>query len=452
MNDIAIALGLPPLAGVEGLNLGIAVAAAAAAIMFGVVIAPLVSSRIAGRLGLRRSESGAPINADAQLATLTRRLARAVRHGAAALIISMIVALWDPSGWAALALGVALAFSSGLAARAVMIAVDLGGITALAAGVIAGGAAFSSVVGGLDRITASLSGFGFALGTMRLSLLTMISVAVVGLVLYTAIRLANRLVSTLVRRSRRLDEAQSLLVEKLAAVAIITVAFFVGIDLVGIDLTAFAVFSGALGLAVGFGLQKTFGNLIAGIILLMDRSIKPGDVIVVGGAVGRVNKIGVRAVSVVTREGKEHLVPNELLMTERVENWSYSSRDVRVTIVVGVGYDADIRLAQQLLLEAAQEAPRVLSQPAPVVWITAFGDNAVEHELRLWIADPEGGLGNIQGDVFMRIWDKFKANGITIPYPRRDVRIVAGAPADVATDGAPAAPRPRKPRRRSTAS
>src|SRR3546814_9617478 len=106
-------------------------------------------------------------------------------------------------------------------------------------------------------------------------------------------------------------------------------------------------------------------NLIAGIILLMDRSIKPGDVIVVADSVGRVNKIGVRAVSVITRDGKEHLVPNELLMTERVENWSYSNRDVRVRMKVGVSYDADLRLAQQLMLDAAAESPRVLKSPAP---------------------------------------------------------------------------------------
>jgi hypothetical protein len=131
-------------------------------------------------------------------------------------------------------------------------------------------------------------------------------------------------------------------------------AFFIGIDIVGIDLTALAVFSGAFGLAVGFGLQKTFGNLIAGIILLMDRSIKPGDVIVVGDSFGHVTKIGVRAVSIVTRDGKEHLIPNENLMTQEVENWSYSSRDVRVHIPVGVAYDCDLPLAQKLMIEAAK--------------------------------------------------------------------------------------------------
>ena len=145
------------------------------------------------------------------------------------------------------------------------------------------------------------------------------------------VRLANRLVGQSIRRAAGLDPTQQLLAQKLAAIAIIAVAFFVGIDLAGIDLTALAVFSGALGLAVGFGLQKTFGNLIAGIILLMDRSIKPGDVISVGESFGSVNKIGVRAVSIVTRDGKEYLIPNEILMTQEVVNWSYSTRDVRIS-------------------------------------------------------------------------------------------------------------------------
>jgi small-conductance mechanosensitive channel len=214
-----------------------------------------------------------------------------------------------------------------------------------------------------------------------------------------------------------------------------------GIDLLGIDLTALAVFSGAAGLAIGFGLQKTVGNLIAGIILLMDRSIKPGDIVVVGDGsamggislpggmpnVGRVAKIGVRAVNVITRDGKKHLIPNELLMTQAVENWSFASPEVRVRMRVPVGYDCDLRLAQRLMVETAKENPRILAEPEPVVWITAFGERAVEHELRYWISDPEAGLGNIQGEVFLGIWDRFKEAGIRIPYPRTDVRMV-GAP------------------------
>ena len=156
----------------------------------------------------------------------------------------------------------------------------------------------ADTVGGLGALTAALDRLGFTLGSRRFTLLGLVQILVGLLALYAVVRLANRLIGQSIRRSAGLDPTQQLLAQKLAAIAIIAVAFFVGIDLAGIDLTALAVFSGALGLAVGFGLQKTFGNLIAGIILLMDRSIKPGDVISVGESFGSVNKIGVRAVSI----------------------------------------------------------------------------------------------------------------------------------------------------------
>ena len=236
-------------------------------------------------------------------------------------------------------------------------------------------------------------------------------------------RLANRVLARSIARSRGLDPTQKLLAEKLAGIAIIAAAFFFGIDVLGIDLTAFAVFSGALGLAVGFGLQKTVGNLIAGIILLLDRSIKPGDVIVVGDSFGWVNKIGVRAVSVITRDGKEHLIPNENLMTQEVENWSYSDRNVRIHIPVGIAYDSDLDLAQKLMMQAALDSPRVLKSPRPNVWLTGFGESSVDHEILAWIADPEAGVGNVRSDVLGRLWHLFRDHGVTIPFPQRVVHM-----------------------------
>lgn len=288
-----------------------------------------------------------------------------------------------------------------------------------------------------------MKAIGLDVGSWRLSLYGLFSTLIVALILYLGVRVVMRAIKALLRRNGQIDETQRLLAEKLIAIALLSFALLLGIDLLGIDLTALAVFSGAAGLAIGFGLQKTVGNLIAGIILLMDRSIKPGDVIVVGDGstmggqalpggmpnVGRVAKIGVRAVNVITRDGKKHLIPNELLMTQAVENWSYASPEVRVRMRVPVAYDSDLRLAQALIVETAKANPRILTDPEPVVWITAFGDRAVEHELRYWISDPEAGLGNIQGEVFLGIWDRFAAAGIRIPYPRTDVRLV-DAPGD----------------------
>lgn len=280
----------------------------------------------------------------------------------------------------------------------------------------------TGALGGLDQMIASLDSIGVTFGTRRFSLLSDISLAIVVAILYFGAQLLNRVAVHSIEQTA-LDPAQQLLAQKLIGIAIIVACFLVAIDAAGIDLTALKVFSGAVGLAIGFGLQKTFGNLIAGVILLMDRSIKPGDVIVVGNTFGSVNKIGVRAVSVVTRDGKEHLIPNENLMTQEVENWSYSSREVRIHIPVGVGYGANIKVAQRLMAEAASVSARVLPDPPPTVWLKGFGDNSVDHEILVWIADPEAGTSNVQSEILNRLWDLFAENGIEIPFPQRDIHI-----------------------------
>ena len=274
---------------------------------------------------------------------------------------------------------------------------------------------------GIEPLSNELDRIGFEAGKTRISVLAVLQWAVTAVLLFALVRFVNRLTRHFIEGTNRLDPAQKLLVEKLAGIAVIIIAFFVGIDFLGIDLTALAVFSGAFGLAIGFGFQKTFGNLISGIILLMDRSIKPGDVIAVGDSFGWVNKIGVRAVSIVTRDGKEHLIPNEILMTEEVENWSYSSKNVRVRIPVGVSYASDMELVLKLMARAAEDSPRVLDLPRPNIWWTDYGDSSVNFEILVWIKDPEEGVGNVRSDVLQRLWFLFKDNGVEIPFPQRDV-------------------------------
>lgn len=283
--------------------------------------------------------------------------------------------------------------------------------------------AAAGAAGGLRPLLDSLDSVGFDVGSRRFSLLSALIMLTALLGLMIAARLANRLLTHSIGRMTTLEITQRVLLQKLAGIAVIAVAILMAIDFVGIDLTALAVFSGAAGLSIGFGLQKTFGNLIAGLILLMDRSIKPGDVIVVSDTFGTVSKIGVRAVSVLTRDGKEHLIPNELLMTQEVENWSYSSRHVRLHIPVGVSYASDIALAQRLMIDAANASPRVLKTPAPTVWMTGYGDSSVDHEILIWIIDPEDGVGNVQSDILNRLWVSFKENGIDIPFPQRDIHV-----------------------------
>jgi small-conductance mechanosensitive channel len=354
---------------------------------------------------------------------LAPRMCEITRHGTAAILLAILANSWDWHPIAALGLGVALGAAAAMTVVALLRGLSLPRSVAWTMAALAFVTILGNAVGGLDKVRATLASISVPIGSKGLTLLAVLSAIVTAVALFAVVRLINRITKHVIAGARGYDPTQKLLFEKLAGIAVIIIAFFVGIDLLGIDLTAFAVFSGAFGLAVGFGMQKTIGNLIAGIILLMDRSIKPGDVIVVGDSFGWVNKIGVRAVSVVTREGKEHLIPNEDLMTREVENWSYTDRNVRVRIPVTVGYDCDLALAQQLMLDAARDSPRVLDDPKSNVWLTAFGANGVEHEILVWINDPEGGVGNVKSDVLNRLWLLFKDAGIEIPYPVRDVRV-----------------------------
>ena len=280
----------------------------------------------------------------------------------------------------------------------------------------------------LGGVIDKLDSWGVTIGDTRFSVWTAILVVLVLVGIFVIGRLGVRLAHKALGRFGNLSATQHLLADKLLTLIVWAVVIMVGIDILGIDLTALAVFSGAFGLAIGFGLQKTFGNLIAGIILLMDRSIKPGDVIAVSDTAGnetfgQIRRIGIRAVSIVTRDEKEYLIPNENLMINQVENWSYSSRDVRMQVNVGVSYNCDIKLAERLMLEAAASCARVLKSPAPSVWLSEYGDSSVNFVIHCWIRDPENGLGNIRSEVLKKLWDLFQESDIEIPFPQRDINL-----------------------------
>ena len=272
-----------------------------------------------------------------------------------------------------------------------------------------------------------LNAIGFDIGNYHISVWGALRIVIVVVLVFVLGQIVSKLARRMFRRITSLDRAQQLLGEKIASIAVWALAILIGIDVLGINLTALTVFSGAFGLAIGFGLQKTFGNLIAGIILLMDRSIKPGDVIAVsdgkGNSFGEVKKIGIRAVSVTTRDNREYLIPNENLMTQQVENWSYSSREVSINIPVGVAYGSDLDVVEKLLLEAVRATPRVLSFPSPGVLLNAFGPSSIELLMIVWIDDPEAGVGNVRSDVLWKVWRSFKENGIEIPFAQQDVNL-----------------------------
>lgn len=405
-------LPLPTSPDVESLVVAIVLIAGA------VVIGWFIGHRIGPPLTVRiRNLGGRSSSITAKLVTAL------VQYAVTAFLLLIVGNAVTLSPLALMTLAAALGLSVGLPVYRIVKVVGIGKPAALFLALAALIATTAGTLGGMQPLIRGLDSIAFSVGAHRFSLLAVINAIVIIAILYVVARTANHILMHFIGRASGLDVSQRVLVQKLAGIGVIVVAVLLGIDLLGIDLTALTVFSGAVGLAIGFGLQKTFGNLIAGLILLMDRSVKPGDVIVVGDTFGAVSKIGVRAVSVLTRDGKEHLIPNEQLMTEAVENWSFSSRNVRIHIPVGVAYGCDLALAQQLMVEAAGAATRVLSDPKPSVWLKGFGDSAVDHDILVWIADPELGVGNVRSDILNRVWRLFAENQIEIPFPQRDIHI-----------------------------
>ncbi|MFW5654912.1 MAG: mechanosensitive ion channel family protein, partial [Roseicyclus sp.] len=269
-----------------------------------------------------------------------------------------------------------------------------------------------------------LDGIALNLGEMRLSLWAIVQAAVlIGLFIVLA-RLVARTTTTRIERNEDVSPSMRVLTVKLVQVVLYGSAIFLGLRAVGVDLTGLAVLSGAIGLGLGFGLQKVVSNLVSGIIILLDKSIKPGDVISLGETFGWIQSLGARYVSVVTRDGREYLIPNEDLITGQVVNWSHSDRFVRLDIHFGTAYSDDPHMVRRVAVEAATGVDRVLSERRPVCHITGFGDSSVNYILRFWITDPTDGLTNIRGNVYLALWDAFREHGISIPFPQREVKLL----------------------------
>jgi small-conductance mechanosensitive channel len=296
-----------------------------------------------------------------------------------------------------------------------------------------------NIVGLLDPTLALLDGVALPLGARRVTLLTVAKAIILFAVLLWLARAAVRFAAGRLQRSTTLTPSIKVLSEKSINILLLAVVVFVTLDYVGVDLTTLAVFTGALGVGIGFGLQKVVSNLVSGFILLLDRSIKPGDVIELGETFGWVTSLGARYVALSTREGKEWLIPNEDLITQRVINWSYSNNLLRLPLKFGVSYHSDVRKAMVLAIEAASAVERVLSEPKPVCRLIGFGDSSVDFELRVWIRDPQSGVVNVRSDIYLALWDTFHAEGIEIPFPQRDLHVQEGSQINVTLSPTPGA-------------
>jgi small-conductance mechanosensitive channel len=276
-----------------------------------------------------------------------------------------------------------------------------------------------------EEVRQLMDSLALDVGSVRFSLWTVVqAVVMLGLTLAVARFLAGT-TSASVRRNPEISPSMQVLVIKMLQVVLYGAALVIALRIVGVDLTGLAVLSGAIGVGLGFGLQKVVSNLVSGVIILLDKSIKPGDVISLGETFGWINSLGARYVSVVTRDGREYLIPNEDLITGQVVNWSHSNDFVRLDIYFGTSYNDDPHLVRRVAIEAVSSIERVLSNPkAPVCHIVGFGDSSVDYILRFWIEDPTGGLTNIRGAVYLALWDAFQEHQISIPFPQREVRVL----------------------------
>jgi len=284
------------------------------------------------------------------------------------------------------------------------------------------------VLGLLEPIIAVLDAAAIPVGTSSsISLYDVIRSMIVFAVLLSLALWLTTLIESRIRTSQTLSPTVQVLFTKSLKMVLISLAVIVAINSVGIDLTALAVVGGLLGVGIGFGLQKIVSNLISGVILLVDKSIKPGDIISVSGTYGWVTALGGRYVSVVTRDGVEHLIPNETLISEPVENWTHTQRRTRLKVDLIVHHDTDLRQVIALCEDAARACKRVLPEPEPKCLFIEFGESALKLQLRFWIGDAQNGVQNVKSDVLLEIWERFRQQGIRIPFPQRDLHIRTSA-------------------------
>jgi small-conductance mechanosensitive channel len=286
-----------------------------------------------------------------------------------------------------------------------------------------------SILGLLDQTTAALDSVAITFGGNRLSLLLAIKVsAFLALALWSA-NIAGNFVDARISNLTDLTPSVRALTSKMVRILLICLAVVVVLAAAGVDLSALAIFSGAVGVGIGFGLQKVVGNFVSGVILLADKSVKPGDIVTIGDSHGQVRAMNTRYISVSGNDGREFLIPNEKLVTERVVNWTYHDTNTRVDVTFSTSYEANPRRVCQLAAEIAKATPRVAGVQPPACSIVEFGDQSMRFSLSFWITDPEKGIGNVRSQVMLALWDAFRIEGAATNYPIRDIRIDDAPPA-----------------------
>lgn len=279
------------------------------------------------------------------------------------------------------------------------------------------------LLGWVEPVAAALDSIIIPIGEEGLSLLGALKALLTLLVFMIAGAWLGAIATRALMGSTSVSIGLRVGIAKFVRLFLLLLAALLGLSAVGIDLAALTVFGGALGIGLGFGLQRIAANFVSGFILVGDRSIRQGDVITIGERFGVVEELRARYIVVRDRDGVETLIPNENVISAEVVNWSYSDRAVRLKLPVQISYKNNPRKAMDLLLRAAAEHARVLKDPAPASRVMAFEESGILLELRFWISDPEDGINNVRSDLHLAIWDLFGEAGITIPYPQRDVHL-----------------------------
>ncbi len=362
--------------------------------------------------------------ADALVAPLLRKLRANAWPGVAGLLLLLADAVADhfglPHQVLAIASAIALAWVVAHVASALLRNRLLRRLAAWSIWLMA----VLHAIGLLHTARVFLDEIALNIGHTRISLLLVLKGLALFVLLFQAARLTSSLLDDRLHGTDGISPSAQTLLSKGARFGMYVLALAITLSSVGVDLTTLTVFSGAVGVGVGFGLQKIFSNLVSGVILLVDKSLKPGDVIEVGGVQGRIAQINARYASIETLDGKAYLIPNESLISNEVINLSYSNSQQLLKAEVGVAYGGDPRQAMALMERAAKSVPRVLKDPAPAARLAAFGDSSVNLFVGFWIDDPENGTANVRSDVLLAIWDAFQQAGIQIPFPQREVRLL----------------------------
>jgi small-conductance mechanosensitive channel len=283
-----------------------------------------------------------------------------------------------------------------------------------------------SIVGQLDPVIDALDSVAIVLGGLRLTPLLLIKLGVLLAVALWLANIASKFLEARITQSRDLTPSIQVLLVKMLRLALMVLAIAIVMSAVGINLSALAIFSGAVGVGIGFGLQKIVANFISGVILLADKSVKPGDLVTIGDSSGKISAMNTRYISVAAGDGREFLIPNEDLITQKVVNWTYTDKNTLVKVNFSTNYDADPRLVCRLAIEAAETSPRATKGKPPTCILTDFAEAGMKFTLTFWISDPDG-MDRVKSDVMLSLWDAFKHDDIRVPYPVREIRIRGGA-------------------------